>query len=384
MSPIGALDSGACVIGTAGGKKSDVRRHGIVHRSCTGNAEKGTLQKPRRDSRLGGPAERSEDSGFGRRQYVTGSKSKVRRRGVIREPGENALFKFLWRRTHRSAVIGVRNFPEHGLRISLVNETRVPNGNVSIDLAVNQEYGDWRGRDRGLGRDLLQIEPIFPAGAQKSGFDEWTEKRTPEPRSHRRAEMERLSHAVVSDFVKIRKRGFSDDGAEMRTGSERLQKLRGAHGFSQAEDAVRTVLRRQPVEPLPNVVALEQTVGGERAAAGALRAGVGDEDAVAVSEQQVRVSGHADAVVAEAVKEDDGISVGVPRMDGPGTEHDRVGRGDGNVLQIGVEGVGGVDHGGFIFWRKRTTRRVQCAVGDPDSSDGAEGEIENDGENQAS
>jgi hypothetical protein len=330
------------------------------------------------------PAERSEDLGFGRRQYVTGSKSKVRRRGMLRKPGENALFKFLWRRAHRSAVIGVRNFPEHGLRISLVNETRVSNGNVSIDLAVNQEYGDWRGRDPIFRRDLLQIEPVFPAGPQKCGFDEWTEKRTPEPRSHRRAEMKRLSHAVVSDFVKIRKRGFSDDGAEMRTGSERLQKLRGAHGFSQAEDAARMILRRQQVEPLPNVVALEQTVGGERAAAGALRAGVGEEDAVAVSEQQVRVSGHADAVVAEAVKEDDGISVSVPRMDGPGTEHDRVGRGDGNVLQIGVEGVGGFDHGGFIFERERTTRRVQCAVGDPDSSDGAEGEIENDGENQAS
>lgn len=64
MSPIGALDSGACVIGTAARKKSDVRSHRIVHRSCTGNAEKGTLQKPRRDSRLGGPAERERGLGF--------------------------------------------------------------------------------------------------------------------------------------------------------------------------------------------------------------------------------------------------------------------------------------------------------------------------------
>src|SRR5208282_374371 len=151
-----------------------------------------------------------------------------------------------------------------------MNEARMPNGNVSIDLAVNQENGDLRDRDRIFGRDLLQVEPIFPAGAQKSSFDERAQERASEPRSHRRAEMKRLSHAVVSNFVKIRKRGFGDDGAEVRTGSERLQKLRGAHGFPEAEDAARMVLRREEVEPLPNVVALEQSVGSERAAAGAL------------------------------------------------------------------------------------------------------------------
>ena len=196
--------------------------------------------------------------------------------------------------------------------------------------------------------------------------------------------MKRLSHAVVSDFVKIRKRGFGNDGAEVRAGFERLQELRGAHGFSEPEDAARMVLRRQEVEPLPNVVALEQTVGSERPAAGTLRASVGEENAVAVSGQQPRVAGHADAVIAEAVKENDRISVSVPRTDGPGAECDRIGRGDENVLQIGVDCMSGVDHGGFIFGRERTTRRVQCAVGDPDSSDGAEREIEDDGENQAS
>jgi hypothetical protein len=144
------------------------------------------------------------------------------------------------------------------------------------------------------------------------------------------------------------------------------------------------LLRRQEVEPLPNVVALEQTVGSERPAAGTLRASVGEENAVAVSGQQPRVSGHADAVIAEAVKQDNGISVSVPRTDGPGAECDRIGRGDGNILQIGVDCVGGFDHGCFIFRRKRTARRVQCAVGDPDSGDGAEREVERYGKNQAS
>jgi hypothetical protein len=144
------------------------------------------------------------------------------------------------------------------------------------------------------------------------------------------------------------------------------------------------VLRREEVEPLANVVALKQSVGSERAAAGALRASVGKENAVAVSKQQPRVSRHAKPVVAEAVKENDGISVGLVRMDDPGAEGYGVGRGDGNVVKVGVNCVGELGHGRFIFGRKRTARRVQCAVGDEDSGEAAECEIEQKAENQAS
>ena len=74
-------------------------------------------------------------------------------------------------------------------------------------------------------------------------------------------------------------------------------------------------LRFQKVDPLVDVVALEQAVGGERAVAGAVGAGVGEEDGESVGEEELRVSGHADAVVAEAVEEEDGVAVGVVRMD---------------------------------------------------------------------
>ena len=98
---------------------------------------------------------------------------------------------------------------------------------------------------------------------------------------------------------------------------ERLQELRRTHGFAEGEDAVGMIfpflslalilawriLRFQKIDPLMDVVALEQAVGGERAVARAVGTGVGEKDGESVGEEQLRVSGHADAVVAEAVQE---------------------------------------------------------------------------------
>lgn len=105
----------------------------------------------------------------------------------------------------------------------------------------------------------------------------------------------------------------------------------------------------EKVEPLVNVVAFEEAVGAELAAAGAVGAGVWEEDGESVDEEELSVSGCAEAIVGEAVQEDDGIAVGVVRSDCPGTERDGVWSGDGNVFQVGVEMESNVAHRGFIF-----------------------------------
>src|SRR5579864_4469172 len=101
---------------------------------------------------------------------------------------------------------------------------------------------------------------------------------------------------------------------------ERLEQLRRSHGFGETEDAARMIARVQEIEPLMDVVALEETVGGERAAADAVSASVGEEHDEAVGEEELRVSGHAEAIVSEAVEENYGVSVIVARMDFPGAE----------------------------------------------------------------
>ncbi len=53
----------------------------------------------------------------------------------------------------------------------------------------------------------------------------------------------------------------------------------------------------EEIEPLVNVVAFEKAVGGELASACAVGARVGEKDGESVSEEELRVSGHADAVV---------------------------------------------------------------------------------------
>lgn len=85
-----------------------------------------------------------------------------------------------------------------------------------------------------------------------------------------------------------------------------------------------------------NVVALDQAVGGKGAVARTVGAGVGQEHGESVGEEELGISGHAEAVVAEAVEEKDGVSVGVVGMDGPGAEGDVVGRGDGGVGEVGL------------------------------------------------
>ena len=66
-----------------------------------------------------------------------------------------------------------------------------------------------------------------------------------------------MPHAIVSNLAKRRERRFDSYGTELRLGLERLEKLRGTHGFSKAEDAVRMLMAIKPFEPAADVVTLE-------------------------------------------------------------------------------------------------------------------------------
>ena len=79
-----------------------------------------------------------------------------------------------------------------------MDEPGMPHRNVMVYLAVNQQHWDRRRSCRVLRRNPLDIEPVLPACTQKRGFDQRSQKRSPNPR----AEVEGLPHTVVSDFSK--------------------------------------------------------------------------------------------------------------------------------------------------------------------------------------
>ena len=151
-----------------------------------------------------------------------------------------------------------------------------------------------------------------------------------------------LAHSVVSNLTKTSEGRLGDYGAEVRVRVERLQEFCRAHGFAEAVDAarmeliVRIKLIVEEVDPLVNVVALEQAVGRELAAAGAVGAGVGHKDRVSVSEEELSIAGHAEAIVSETVEQEDGVVVRVAREDEPGAQGDGVLRGDGDVDEVAV------------------------------------------------
>ena len=148
--------------------------------------------------------------------------------------------------------------------------------------------------------------------------------------------------------------------------------MRGSHGFGETEDAARMIARVQEIKPLVNVVALEETVGGERAAAEAVSASVGEEHAEAVGEEELSVSGHADAVVAEAVEENYGVSVFVMRIHFPGAESCAVGSCDGDVVEICFGRLSGLAKFGGVTFGEWASGWVESGVGQVDSAYGAE------------
>src|SRR5258708_4984759 len=78
--------------------------------------------------------------------------------------------------------------------------------------------------------------------------------------------------------------------------------------------------RKQGVDDGAGVVAFEPAVGGDGAAAGAVGAGVHHDDAVAGAQQEFRLTDDSNAVVGDAVKEEDPTAIGIFRADFPSAE----------------------------------------------------------------
>jgi len=295
--------------------------------------------------------------------------------GMSREPDQEALFKLSRRSGDGAAVIGVGNLPQDDAGVSGLDTARVANGNVAVIFSVDEEDGNGTGGHCFFGRDLLHVEFELPPSAKEGDLHERAKKGASEPRS----KVEGLAHAVVGNLAKIGKRRFDGDGAEMRSGIERLQELRGSHRFPEAKDTAGMVPRGEPVEPLVNVVAFEQTVGGEGTAAPAMSAGVWEENGEAVSEQESCIAGHANAVVAEAVEEEHGVAIALAGPDDPGAEDNVILRCNGDVFDLGVEGLA---HCGFFFLGQGTARGVQGSVGYEDAADATEHEVQDKEQNR--
>ena len=79
-------------------------------------------------------------------------------------------------------------------------------------------------------------------------------------------------------------------------------------------------------------------------------------------EEQLGVSGHANAVVTEAVEEDHGVTVAAMRMDRPSLESDDVWGCDGNIVEVGLQVTRNLAHGGFVSGGQRAPGGVQSAA----------------------
>jgi hypothetical protein len=199
----------------------------------------------------------------------------------------------------------------------------------------------------------------LPRTIEQSKFDDWTKDGASAPGT----EVKWLAHAIEGNLAKTREGRFSGDGAEAGFDREGLEKIGSSHGFSEAKDAVWVILGKEKIEPLMDIVTFEKAVGGELAAAGAVSAGVGEKNGESVGEEKLSVSGHAYAVVAEAMEENYGVAVAEVGMNGPGAEGDSVRRGDGNLLEIRVESTGNFRHGRLRLWSERTAGGMQSFVG---------------------
>ena len=132
----------------------------------------------------------------------------------------------------------------------------------------------------------------------------------------------------------------------------------------------------EKIDPLMNIVALEQAVGGERSVTKAVGASIGEQHGEAVGEEKASVSGGAEAVVADAVEKKNVVSVGVIGMDSPGAKSCAVGRGDGGVGEFGVEIMGGLARGGDVFSGQRAANRMERGIGDENAADDRENGVQ--------
>ncbi len=122
----------------------------------------------------------------------------------------------------------------------------------------------------------------------------------------------------------------------------------------------------QFVDDGAGVVALEPAVGGDRADAGAVSAGVHHDDAVAGAQQEFRLTNDSDAVVRYTVEEEDPIPIGIFRTDFPTLEKRSVRCAHVEILAgCPRDGEGGVGFTDEIGRELAADGMEKCRAGEP-------------------
>jgi hypothetical protein len=71
-------------------------------------------------------------------------------------------------------MVGGGDFPELGVWVTGADAAGVADGDVAVDLAVNEKDRDRRCGDGLFRRDFLHVEVIFPVRAEEGDFDQRT------------------------------------------------------------------------------------------------------------------------------------------------------------------------------------------------------------------
>jgi len=168
---------------------------------------------------------------------------------------------------------------------------------VGVFLAVDEQNGNVAGGYRVFWRGLIEIYAVFQARIEEAGFHGGAQQGA----AQQRAGVQLLAEAVVGGFAEAGEGRLRNDGAETRLGAERVEQLRGSHGFAEAVDAVRCFGLFDPIEPATNVLSFFHAVCGDCAVAQAVGAGIGKQDSIAVTKQEIGAAEHAGAVVGDTV-----------------------------------------------------------------------------------
>ncbi|GAC1617005.1 MAG: hypothetical protein NVS9B13_03150 [Candidatus Acidiferrum sp.] len=93
----------------------------------------------------------------------------------------------------------------------------------------------------------------------------------------------------------------------------------------------------QGVNDGASIVAFEPAVSGDGSFTGAMGAGVHHDGVVAGAEEEFRLANDADAIVCDAMKEQDPTSVGMSATDFPAAQTHAVGSDNGEVFAVGTD-----------------------------------------------
>jgi len=212
-------------------------------------------------------------------------------------------------------VAGLRHFPQlHAAASAVQNAARVRWRDVAVFGAVDQQYGNPRRGDCGGRRNFLELHAVAEVGVPEARFDDRAQKRASQPS----AATGLGGDAIVGDLAEAGEGRLGGHGLKARLIPERLEKNGRAHGFSEPEDVAHAMLGDQPVHPARQVAGLSEPIGGDGAAALALRAGIDCQHVVLAGQKQPCIGEHAAAMVGLAVQQNHGLAAGFPGAEEPG------------------------------------------------------------------